>query len=234
MLGQQRLGLRAAQAGLERRGHRVEVDARAARRTGPGRARRRRRTRRAARPGRPRRRCPRRTAPARRAAPRPSAISAATSSWVPGRTTASGESDPSPARSRSRSGVDLPRVRCSRVSWSVSTCSSPTMPRSSASRSSASGSLSRTCAGSTAGVSVVPRKASTSARALSGSGPASAGSPQRDQCISPRLPGSLMCYSVTHDVYSSQGPRPSPAASRTPTSTRPGRRSSPSAGAGPR
>ncbi len=46
-------------------------------------------------------------------------------------------------------------------------------------------------------------KASTRANALSGSGPASAGSPHRDQCISGVL-GVLMCYIVTHDVNSSQ------------------------------
>ena len=98
--------------------------------------------------------------------------------------------------------MDLPRVRCSRVSWSVSTCSAA--DDAGAARRAApapSTAESRTLPGSTAGVSVVPMKASTSAKALSDSGPAWAGSPQRDQCISG---GELMCYSVTHDVHSSQ------------------------------
>ncbi len=107
---------------------------RAACRSGSGRARRRRRSPRDGRPGRRRPRCRRRRGPARRVAATHQSISAATSSWVPGVRRRPGESEPSPARSLSRSGVDLPRVRCSRVSWSVSTCSAPTISASSRSR----------------------------------------------------------------------------------------------------
>ena len=57
------------------------------------------------------------------------ASTAATSSWSPGRTTTSGASSSSPARARSRSGVDLPRVRSRRVSSSVRTCSAPSRSR---------------------------------------------------------------------------------------------------------
>ena len=133
------------------------------------------------------------------------ARTAATSSCEPGRTTASGASDRSPARARSRSGVDFPRVRSRRVSSSTSTCSAPRTPRSESSRSSgrADGG---TVTASRAGVSLIPKASSIRPRAESGRAAAAAGSPQRWGCISTCCVSSLMCYSVTHDVTSSHPP----------------------------
>ena len=205
MLGQQRLGLGAAQAGLEGRGHRDRVDgeqplhpdqveadhAGVALAPGDQAAGDRRAAAERARPrggARPRRRA-----------------RAATSSWPPGRTTASGASVRSPARARSRSGVDLPRVRSRRVSSSVSTCSAPSE------RAQAVEQRRRRCADAGqrrrldgAGARRAPKTSSTRPRAASGSGGGAAGSPQRCGCISTAVCSGLMCYSVTHDVTSSQ------------------------------
>jgi len=107
----------------------------------------------------------------------------AVTSAPPGRTTASGASDRSPARARSRSGVDLPRVRSRRVSSSVSTFSGP---RVAASRSSTSAAIVGAASGAlgAAGRSSAPKTISTRPRASVGSAAARAGSPQRDGCIS--------------------------------------------------
>ena len=197
VLGQQRLGLRAAQAGLERGGHRVGVD-----REQPVEPDQVERDHSGVAPLRDQPADDRGAAAEgdqRDVVDTHHSMSAATSSCVPGRTTASGESEPSPARSLSRSGVDLPRVRCSRVSWSVSTCSAPTISGEPGQQPAGQRLAQPYLGGIDGGCRVVPMKASTSSNALCDSAVASAGSPHRDQCISGVL-DVLMCYIVTHDV----------------------------------
>ena len=142
---------------------------------------------------------------------------------VPGRTTASGASLRSPARSRSRSGVDLPRVRSRRVSSSVSTCSAPSDAAPARRAASSVERLGEADVGGVDGRRLVEcrrRHLDQAASALSGSGAAWAGSPQRDGCISGCCV-SVMCYSVTHDVTSSQPRQRTARARATPTSTPP-------------
>ena len=117
---EQPLGLGRAQPGLDGRRSSTRRRPRRAGPAGPGPARPPRRSRAGRRPGRRRRRCRRRTAPPRPGAAAQSRSSASTSSCEPGSTTASGASEPSPARMRSRSGVDLPRVCRMRASSSKS------------------------------------------------------------------------------------------------------------------
>ena len=92
-------------------------------------------------------------------------------------------------------------------------------------------------AGASADRSSIPKTASTSPRAASGSGCARAGSPQRDGCISVCWSmGDVGCmrYTVTHDVTSSQRrPRTAGRAASSTTSTRPAPASSTSAGGAP-
>ena len=158
------------------------------------------------------------------------ASTAATSSAVSGRTTASGASDRSPVRARSRSGVDLPRVRSRRVSSSVSTCSAPSAVRSS--------SRTRVVEGGGRQGHRVERRAARRGRRPSRSGPARCrggrppgrGRPTGRGASRPGSgPGSagshvgVMCYSVTYDVTSSQ-PRVRAPAGAEPRRRLPGRR----------
>lgn len=108
---------------------------------------------------------------------------ASTSSWVAGRTTACGASVTSPARMRSRSGVDLPRVCRIRLSASVRTCSSP--PTASARARSVAGPAVTSGTGRPAGDVASPARGGLTpsmsrSRPVtgSGSGAALAGSPQ--------------------------------------------------------
>lgn len=107
---------------------------------------------------------------------------ASTWSWPAGRTTACGTSARSPARMRSRSGVDLPRVCRTRLSGSVRTCSSPPTAAASAFRAagSAVGAGRRMSSRPSAGVlrGLTPSRSRSSPVTESGSGAALAGSPQ--------------------------------------------------------
>ena len=111
--------------------------------------------------------------------------------------------------------MDLPRVRCSRVSWSVSTCSLAheaaqlleQLVGQRLGQAHRGGIDGRGLGGAQEGVDQAER-------ALRTAGAASAGSPQRDQCIS-GVDG-FMCYSVTHDVHSSQDPGARSAERRLP------------------
>ena len=121
-----------------------------------------------------------------------------------GRTTASGASARSPARARSRSGVDLPRVRSRRVASSVQhvlgTDERRAAPSSSASRRASEGGQRRRVDGGACRRAAEGQLDQAAGRRRAGRrrrpGRPSAGGASRRS--------SVMCYSVTHDVTSSQ------------------------------
>ena len=181
------------------------VDARPAASSGPGRAR--------PAPAKPSRRAAR---PPVTQVPPPNgttatwcstaqARTAATSSCEPGRTTASGASDRSPARARSRSGVDLPRVRSRRVvvvGEHVLGAEDAAQRRRAARRRAPT-------AGTVTGVErpgsrSSPKASSIRPRAESGRAAARPGRPSAGGASRPAASSVVMCYSVTHDVTSSQ------------------------------
>ena len=131
---------------------------------------------------------------------------AATSSSLPGSSTASGASWTPKSRRRSRSSVDLPPAR-NRRSWSATaTCSAPRIAAiPSRSEGDSADGLSRTCSrlGAATSVGSIPSACSSSDRIPGDSGLAAAGSPQPFHSMGGSFDwalASVMRYSITDGV----------------------------------